>query len=198
MFVFYDFQVQENHKLPRNFYISLQLLCNYIAGPKDVRISVEGSTSIFLHYMSYLPAKAATKLHCSSEANYFIRILNTISGLKFIYLLFHVYKLPLASCHVVLLMHVLGWVTRQCICILESLDNYCHSCRMISSGDDTTDLVSYDSDVNKMRFDVYEFHRSGAIIALGDIMNGVWQDMQLQSNKIKANTAFFMDLLFIR
>jgi len=37
---------------------------------------------------------------------------------------------------------------------------------MIGSGDDTTDLVSYDSDVNKMRIDVYEFHRSGAIILL--------------------------------
>jgi len=42
-----------------------------------------------------------------------------------------------------------------------------------------------------MRIDVYEFHRSGAIIAHGDIMNSVWQDIQLQSSKIKANT---MDL----
>jgi len=84
MFVFYDFQVHENHKLLRNFYNSLQLLCNYIAGPKDVQMSAEGSSSIFLFYMPYLPAKAATKLHCSSEANYFIRILNTMSGFKFI------------------------------------------------------------------------------------------------------------------
>jgi len=81
MFIFYDFQVHENHKLPRNFYNLLQLLCNYIAGPKDVRMSAEGSSSIFLHYVPYLPAKAATKLHGSSEANYFIRIFNTMSGL---------------------------------------------------------------------------------------------------------------------
>jgi len=47
---------------------------------------------------------------------------------------------------------------------------------MISSGDDTTDLVSYDSDVNKIHIDVYEFHRLGAIISHGDIMNGVWPD----------------------
>ena len=37
-------------------------------------------------------------------------------------------------------------------------------------------------------------YRSDAIIAHGDIMNSVWQDMQLQSNKMIANAAFFMDL----
>jgi len=40
-------------------------------------------------------------------------------------------------------------------------------------GDDATDLVSFDSDVNKMHIDVYEFHRSDAIISHGDIMNSV-------------------------
>ena len=67
----------ENQKLPRNFHLRLQFLCNCVAGPKDVLMSAEGgsSWSMFLQNMPYLPAKVATKLHCSSKANYFIRIL---------------------------------------------------------------------------------------------------------------------------
>jgi len=41
------------------FYNSLQLLCNYIAGPKGKQLN------IFALYMPYLPT---TKLRCSSEA----------------------------------------------------------------------------------------------------------------------------------
>ena len=43
---------------------------------------------------------------------------------------------------------------------LESLDDYCHSCGMISLDDDTTDMVR-SSYANKSCIHVCGFHRSG-------------------------------------
>ena len=53
---------------------------------------------------------------------------------------------------------------------LESLDDYCQSCRIISLDDDTTDMVRRSSYAYKL---MYGFHRSGAIVAHGGTMNGV-------------------------
>ena len=47
---------------------------------------------------------------------------------------------------------------------LESLDDYCHSCGMISLDDDMTDMVRF-SYANKLCIHVCEFHRSGTIVA---------------------------------
>ena len=47
---------------------------------------------------------------------------------------------------------------------LETLDDYCHSCGMISLDDDTTDMVK-SSYANKLCINVCGFHRSGATVA---------------------------------
>ena len=52
---------------------------------------------------------------------------------------------------------------------LESLDDYCQSCGMISLDDDTTDMVRSSYAYKLM----YGFHRSGAIVAHGGTMNSV-------------------------
>ena len=52
---------------------------------------------------------------------------------------------------------------------LESLDDYCQSCGMISLDDDTTDMVRSIYAYKLM----YGFHRSGVIVAHGGTMNGV-------------------------
>ena len=52
---------------------------------------------------------------------------------------------------------------------LESLDDYCQSCGMISLDDDTTDMVRSSYAYKLM----YRFHRSGVIVAHGGTMNGV-------------------------
>ena len=57
---------------------------------------------------------------------------------------------------------------------LESLDDYCHSCGMISLDDDMTDIVR-SSYANKLCIHICEFYRSGTIYShsSGGTMNRV-------------------------